>query len=93
MCAIDAFCCTGEWDDVCARNARANCLNVCDCAVFGNFDAEPSIDLRDAAQFFNCFSGETSVPVPTACACADYDGDGDAGLGDFAVFEAAFDLP
>jgi hypothetical protein len=86
VCALDEFCCIGEWDDLCARKARANCLNVCECDAFGNFDARPSIDLSDAAQFLNCFSGETTTPVAAACACADYDGDGDADLGNFAVF-------
>jgi hypothetical protein len=82
----DEICCTGEWDDVCARKARESCLNVCDCDSFGNFDADPAIDLRDAAAYQICFSGDGSSPVPSACACADYDGDGDADLQDFALF-------
>jgi len=93
VCALDQFCCIGEWDRVCARKARENCHNVCQCAAFGNFDAPASIDLRDAAQFLNCFSGETATPIAPACACADYDDDGDADLGDFAVFVTVLGTP
>lgn len=93
VCTLDEFCCTGEWDDVCARKARDNCLNVCDCESFGNFEADPAIDLRDVAAFQNCFSGDGSAPVPPACACADYDGDGDSDLPDFALFVELLAVP
>lgn len=86
VCALDEFCCIGEWDDVCARKARENCLNVCDCEVFGDFDGNALIDLGDAAQMQNCFSGDGSTLIPLACACADYDGDGDADLSDATHF-------
>jgi hypothetical protein len=86
VCTLDPFCCRGEWDDLCAQKAVAHCLNVCVCESFGNFDADPAIDLRDVAAFQNCFSGDGSAPVPPACACADYDGDGDSDLQDFALF-------
>jgi hypothetical protein len=59
---------------------------LCDCDDFGNFDADIAINLRDAAAFANCFSGNGSAPMAVECACADYDGDGDADLDDFAVF-------
>ncbi|MDO8629030.1 MAG: hypothetical protein Q7R41_00925 [Phycisphaerales bacterium] len=85
VCTLDEYCCTGEWDGVCAQKAVAHCLNVCACESFGNFDADPAIDLRDAAAFQNCFSGDGSAPIPPACACADYDGDGDADLMDYQV--------
>jgi len=93
VCTFDSYCCTGEWDDICARKARENCLNVCACPSFGNFDADPAIDLRDAAAFLNCFSGDGSSPVPSSCACADYDGDGDADLQDFRVLTDLLQSP
>lgn len=91
VCRIDDYCCNTEWDSVCTRYAIENCLNVCDCAEFGNFDDMESSDLRDAAAFSNCFSGIGSAPVPSECACADYDGDGDADLDDFKVFAKMFE--
>ena len=86
VCTLDDYCCNVEWDIVCANKANVHCLNVCDCEIFGNFDADTAINLRDVSAFQNCFSGIGSAPVPAACACADYDGDGDADLDDFAVF-------
>ena len=79
--------------DEATRKARDNCLNVCDCESFGNFDADPAIDLRDVAAFQNCFSGDGSAPVRPACACADYDGDGDADLMDYRVFSGLIEAP
>ena len=93
VCALDEFCCTSEWDSVCARKAGENCPNICECAAFGDFDDRPAIDLRDAARFLNCFSGETTVQIPVECACADYDGDGDADLTDYAAFAAVLGGP
>jgi hypothetical protein len=84
VCEIDDYCCNEEWDIVCSNLANNNCLNVCDCDDFGNFDDQEAISLRDAARFLNCFSGIASVSG--ACACADYDGDGDADLRDYEVF-------
>ena len=91
VCRIDDYCCNKEWDGVCAELANDHCLNVCDCEIFGNFDATQGIDLFDAASFLNCFSGIGSPPVAAECACADYDGDGDADLDDMAAFAAAMD--
>ena len=84
ICSVDPLCCNDVWDSICAREARENCLNVCDCESFGNFDSDPAINLRDMAGFLNCFSGDGSAPVAPACSCADYDGDGDADVADFA---------
>ncbi len=86
VCEMDPVCCDEKWDDICARKADQHCLNVCDCEIFGNFDADTAINLHDVAAFQNCFSGIGSAPVPSACACADYDGDGDSDLDDIAVF-------
>ncbi len=93
VCEFDEFCCDGEWDDICAQNARSSCQNVCDCPLFGNFGEDPSIDLRDAAAFQNCYSGADSAPVPAECACADYDGDGDADQVDLIYFIAKIAAP
>lgn len=86
VCSIDDYCCNTEWDDLCANLAINNCINVCDCEEFGEFDSNNAIDLRDVAGIQNCFSGFGSAPVPAPCACADYDGDGDSDLADFGVF-------
>lgn len=86
VCALDSFCCRGEWDSVCARKARDNCPNVCECESFGEFDDAPPVDLRDVAGYFNCFTGSSGTTSGDACACSDYDGDGDSDLFDYAVF-------
>ena len=86
VCALDSFCCRGEWDSVCARKARDNCPNVCDCESFGEFDNTPPVDLRDVAGLFNCFTGSGGDTSGETCACSDYDGDGDSDLFDYAVF-------
>jgi len=91
ICSVDSLCCTDVWDSVCAREANENCHNVCDCEDFGNFDADPDINLFDASAFLICFSGDGSAPVAAACACADYDGDGDADLTDFSRLAALLD--
>lgn len=86
VCALDPICCTTEWDDTCAHEADQHCHHVCDCESFGDFDANQVIDLRDAAAFQSCFSGDGSAPIPAICACADFDGDGDADLEEFGIF-------
>ena len=86
ICSVDSLCCNDVWDSICVREALENCPNVCDCEDFGNFDADPGINLFDASAFLNCFSGDGLAAVAAACACADYDGDGDADLDDFSVF-------
>lgn len=84
VCQIDPTCCTGGWGFSCARAARENCLNVCDCDQFGDFDGDLDHDLADLADFLACFNGSNGGDVSLACACADYDGDGDADLTDFS---------
>jgi len=86
VCDLDIFCCRGEWDTVCANKARLNCPNVCECVLFGDFDATAAVDLLDFASFQLCFSGAGGGPLAAGCACADYDGDDDADLADFARF-------
>ena len=93
VCELDSTCCTNGWGLSCARAARDNCLNVCECTDFGNFDADPRIDLSDAASMLNCFSGAGSAPVPSLCPCADYDGDGDCDLNDFSIFAGVLNGP
>jgi len=88
VCALDSFCCDGEWDGPCVNKARANCPNICVCDSFGDFDAGTTVDLVDVASFLTCFTGAGSGPVAPGCECADYDADDDADLSDFAVFQA-----
>jgi len=85
---IDGFCCREEWDDLCARKARDNCVNVCDCVLFGDLDNDGVVNLVDVARFQNCFNGADGGLVAPDCACADYDGDGDVDLADVVAFVA-----
>lgn len=93
VCELDPTCCTDAWSFSCARTARENCLNVCDCDAFGNFDSHPLVDLSDAAAMLRCFSGAQAALIPSSCACADYDGDGDSDLDDFAAFVGVWNGP
>ncbi len=86
VCGRDSYCCDGEWDNICANIARANCPNICVCDSFGDFDVSATLDLVDVASLLTCFTGAGNSPVAPGCECADYDGDGDADLNDFAVF-------
>lgn len=78
VCQTDPTCCTGNWSVSCARTARENCLNICDCTSFGDFDSDASVDLRDFAAFQRCFLGDGSPIESSSCACGDFDADGDA---------------
>jgi hypothetical protein len=91
VCEMDSVCCTEVWDNICAREAAENCVHVCECAEYGNFDADSTINLRDAAAFMNCYSGSGSPPAHVECACADYNGDGDSDLDDFGFFADLLD--
>ncbi len=93
VCEIDSACCTDGWSISCARTARENCPNICDCDSFGDFDANGQVDLRDVAAFQRCFSGNSLAPLPTACACSDYDGDGHANLTDLPALLDVLDGP
>jgi len=64
------------------RSAFNLCTNVCDCNLFGDFDNNGKVDLRDVASFMQCLTGSGGGPVPNGCACADYDGNDEAYLED-----------
>jgi len=93
VCRGLPFCCIDGWDERCANLANEACVNVCDCASFGDFDDNGGADLFDLSRFLNCFSGVDGGPVGPECACADYDGDDRVTLADFAAFFDVFTAP
>jgi len=82
VCDNDSYCCDTEWDITCVRSAFNICPNVCDCNLFGDFDNNGRVDLRDVATFMQCLTGSGGGPVAAGCACADYDGNDEAYLED-----------
>ncbi|MHC4696315.1 MAG: hypothetical protein ACYTFA_06205 [Planctomycetota bacterium] len=50
----------------------------------GDFDRDGDVDLRDLAQFQNCFYPEREVPFPCGCRSADFDGGLEVDLTDYA---------
>jgi len=66
---------------------------VCACAVLGDFDQTGGSDLRDAAEFQACFTGDGGGPVTAGCACGDFDGDGDVDLRDYGRFAVPLSSP
>lgn len=56
-----------------------------------DFDADGDVDLRDFAEFQNCFTGEAPVECGPGCSLVDLDPDDDIDLSDFTDFHGAFD--
>lgn len=57
-----------------------------ECEPFGDGDSDGDIDLRDAARFQNCFTGQSAAGLAGGCAFFDADDDGDVDLLDAAEF-------
>lgn len=58
-----------------------------------DFDSDGDTDLRDAAKFQNCFSGEAPAACPGGCDALDLDADDDIDLDDYTVFRSGLVTP
>jgi hypothetical protein len=88
----DEFCCRGNWDNICARDAALYCPNICDCEQFGDMNADEALNLRDIAGFQNCFAGR-AVAIGDVCGCGDYDADDDVDLADYKALLGLLTTP
>lgn len=59
-----------------------------DSATPGDVNGDEIVDLRDIADFINCFTGAGGGPVPGECAAADFNDNDDVALDDFDVLRA-----
>ena len=76
VCAMDDYCCTSQWDELCVLKAQSGCGLECDCA---SFDAEalacsafadcafcdPDADLCTGG--WQCEAGTCVATAPVAC--------------------------
>ena len=92
VCAADNFCCDNTWDSNCAVGFDAArpgslvlCENLCACPfTCGDADGSNVVDLRDVANFFDCFA---PLPQPWSdCQCADLNLDGSVDQMDYSIF-------
>ena len=92
ICSMGSRCCTVFWDSGCADAAAKFCpASACGCALFGDLDEDDMINLRDAARFFTCFTGDgISPPLAQDCYCGDGDGDGTVNIDDYDAFAPFF---
>jgi hypothetical protein len=72
VCATDPFCCSIEWDAMCADNARTKCEL---CASIGDLDGDGAVGSADLTILLNTWG----------TAAADLDGDGTTGPSDLVL--------
>ena len=93
VCANDDLCCDpfNGWDAVCANSALRLCPERCLCGIFGDFNADGGVDLRDVARLFRCLSGPAGGgPSADGCACVDANLDGTINVLDYLLFLPLF---
>jgi len=85
-----AYCCSTEWDDVCAFLAR----EFCRCPGNGGIDVDGDgdSDLNDYAGFPGCMDGP-NLPVDPNCSVYDFDRDTDVDLFDYSLLQIGLGCP
>lgn len=88
VCDIEPECCVVGWSSACTELVDKICFpTVCACDALGDFDNDGAVDLRDMAEFANCFTGLEGGPIDKVCACGDANGDASVDLLDYRVIE------
>jgi len=85
-----AYCCSTEWDDVCAFLAR----EFCRCPANGRIDVDGDgdSDLNDYAGFPGCMAGP-NLSVDPNCLVYDLDRDADIDLFDYSLLQIGLGCP
>lgn len=61
--------------------------------IMGDFDRDQRVDLRDFAEFQQCFTGGGATDVTPCCRIFDFEADADVDLRDLPAFESAVTGP
>jgi hypothetical protein len=84
ICTLDLFCCTVEWDGICASEAASNCAGG-GCGSPGcpaDLDGSGTVGAADLATLLGAWG--------TGDPCADLDGSGTVGAADLAILLGAW---
>ena len=92
VCDIEPECCVVGWSSVCVELVDKVCFpTVCACDTLGDFGNDGAINLRDMAEFANCFTGLEGGPIDKPCACGDANGDASVDPLDYRILAPLLD--